>query len=905
MSATLRETSLSRTSVVSRNAGFADALQQHLLKLSPVEGASFRDSYQSLTPESILLKVKAYDQAHNRGSASRKCAEKVDKSLRILNQFLASIAIAIQSNPDISSLIVGGLKFILDLAVKYVTFFKKLTDMIDELFGYLATLREFDCGSGSSDLVRKTVSDVYGDLLDFCRQVRLLFLDKQGQSRRYISVILFLRVQWEPFEAQFGKVSSSFRYHLGVLDHSVQALQYNAIQDGNRATEIERSAGAGKSVLASRVIEHIQEQHALNDEIGIVYAYLQYDSPETQEPSNLLRAFIKQLCFRKELDPLLLDFFNEYSRDARVPLFEKLQSQFIHLASSFTGFFVVIDALDEAPQKKRKNILKMIRNLASELPYARIFATSRKEQDITNTFSQLKAPTVEIEAKNSAEDINIYVRGKVESLISEEELVLEDSSLKRTIIQELISKADGMFLWVDLQLDSLCQQESDPDILKELNRLPQGLHQTYARALLQIKKKPETIQQLARKCLMWVFYAQRPLSMTDLRIAVAIEWPPSKTVTPTYSAEAILASCSNLLMEIDDFVRPIHYSVREFFTSPSQREIDNIYAYLILGVDPSEVRFASPPQIECDRIRKNICFETDQCESEIAIACVSYLTSEDVLADLSEGPFKYQLILSDRIQGKQLLRYCSTNFDKHAQNVQEPKINILNALDYFLSIDTKALTTIMQIRSVNVDHYFRTLESYLWKVDAMAMIYSTALFTLPHLRESKWMKKEAYKSLLHYAATGGLLDAIEHLIISGVSVNAKDENGVMALYYASENGHYDICQLFLQNSADINTEGGYYGSALQAASAKGHENVVQFLLDKGADINLIGGEYGCALQAASAEGHENIVQLLLNKGADVNLTGGKYGCALQAASAKGHENLVQLLYAKGADSHRD
>ena len=47
-------------------------------------------------------------------------------------------------------------------------------------------------------------------------------------------------MQWEPFETQFRKVSSSFRYHLGVLDHSVQALQYNAIQDGNRAAEIER-----------------------------------------------------------------------------------------------------------------------------------------------------------------------------------------------------------------------------------------------------------------------------------------------------------------------------------------------------------------------------------------------------------------------------------------------------------------------------------------------------------------------------------------------------------------------------------------------------------------------------------------------------------------------------------------
>ena len=139
-----------RTPLISRNAAFADALQQHVLKLSPVESAAFRASHQSLTPESILVKVKAYDQAHNRGSASRKCAEKVDKSLRILNQFLASIAIAIQSNPDLSSLIVGGLRCIVDVIISLLRKVSrvvansrtmavacgKLCDLLQEIDGY-------------------------------------------------------------------------------------------------------------------------------------------------------------------------------------------------------------------------------------------------------------------------------------------------------------------------------------------------------------------------------------------------------------------------------------------------------------------------------------------------------------------------------------------------------------------------------------------------------------------------------------------------------------------------------------------------------------------------------------------------------------------------------------------------
>ena len=450
-------------------------------------------------------------------------------------------------------------------------------------------------------------------------------------------------------------------------------------------------------------------------------------------------------------------------------------------------------------------------------------------------------------------------------------------------------------------MDSLCQQRSDVDILGELYRLPQGLHETYARVLCQTKKKLETLQNLARKCLMWVFYAQRPLSMRELEIAVAIEWQPSRAIAPKYNAEAILESCANLLMETDGFVRPIHHSVREFFTRSSQREIDNIYADLILGVDPNKAMFAHPSQIECDYIHKNICFNTDQCEAEIALACISYLTSKDILDIFYEVPSEYQYNLRDKLQANLLLRYCSTHFDQHIQNVQKPIINVLNALDSFLSIETKAFAAIiLQIRSVNLDNYQGRLERHPLQVDAMAMIYSTALFTLPHLHKSIWMKQEASKSLLHHAATGGLLDAIEHAVKSGISVNVKDENGVLALYYASKNGHYDICHFFLQSSLDVNAAGGSYGCALQAASVGGHENIVQLLLAEGADINLTGGYYGSALQAASAKGHENILQLLLAKGADVNLTG-KRGFALEAASIEGHESIVQLLLAKGAD----
>ena len=125
---------------------------------------------------------------------------------------------------------------------------------------------------------------------------------------------------------------------------------------------------------------------------------------------------------------------------------------------------------------------------------------------------------------------------------------------------------------------------------------------------------------------MWVFYAQRPLPMKELQLAVSIEWSQkTNRISPTYNAETILESCSNLLVVADQRVRPIHYSVREFLTSPSQREINYIHADLILASDLSKGGFTNPSQSESDHIRENICFEKDQSEAEIASACLNIL----------------------------------------------------------------------------------------------------------------------------------------------------------------------------------------------------------------------------------------------------------------------------------------
>ena len=117
--------------------------------------------------------------------------------------------------------------------------------MMGCLAEHLGHLNKYSKAAKGSKLLQTTLASVYGDLLTFCSQVRSVFVDELGRERKWLSIKIFIRVQWEPFEAKFGAIDTSIRHHLQILLHTVQALQINAIERGNNA--IERSIREAES----------------------------------------------------------------------------------------------------------------------------------------------------------------------------------------------------------------------------------------------------------------------------------------------------------------------------------------------------------------------------------------------------------------------------------------------------------------------------------------------------------------------------------------------------------------------------------------------------------------------------------------------------------------------------------
>lgn len=97
------------------NTAFQKAFQKHVDNLEPIERESFHKAYETVTPEDLLSKVKAYDEKYNDQAVSKNCAGRITKVLSVVEQLMRGVSIGIQHSPEISSLVVGAVRLIIDV----------------------------------------------------------------------------------------------------------------------------------------------------------------------------------------------------------------------------------------------------------------------------------------------------------------------------------------------------------------------------------------------------------------------------------------------------------------------------------------------------------------------------------------------------------------------------------------------------------------------------------------------------------------------------------------------------------------------------------------------------------------------------------------------------------------------
>lgn len=225
------------------------------------------------------------------------------------------------------------------------------------------------------------------------------------------------------------------------------------------------------------------------------------------------------------------DGFDPWSFDELFNAFERLAKQ--TLISTKLCFF--IDGLDEY-DGNHTELTRLVKNLAS-VPSIKLCVSSRPWYAFDKAFggSEQKLKLEDL----TKSDIRNYVRSKLQENDSFRELENQDPHCNE-IVADMVKRAQGVFLWVYLVVDSLIKglDEGDDarDLRKRLDSLPDDLEEYFRHMLRTIDS---THREQTYKIFQITVQAMQPLPV------LAFEFLETEEENPSYALEIYPAPYSD------------------------------------------------------------------------------------------------------------------------------------------------------------------------------------------------------------------------------------------------------------------------------------------------------------------------------------------------------------------------
>jgi hypothetical protein len=179
--------------------------------------------------------------------------------------------------------------------------------------------------------------------------------------------------------------------------------------------------------------------------------------------------------------------------------------------------------------------------LASRLQHfpawLRLVATTRREPEVLNKLSTLRAAAIDAHRQANLDDLDRFIAARLETPNLAERLAASRVPLA-TVQQKLRARADGNFLYVAQALQDI---ERDNYSFSRLDELPQGLNQWYEAWLARKFPNPKTDYGDARKVLEVILAAREPLTLELLRDMTGLD--------PHYALPDAVAALAPLVVE--------------------------------------------------------------------------------------------------------------------------------------------------------------------------------------------------------------------------------------------------------------------------------------------------------------------------------------------------------------------
>ncbi|PPQ96354.1 hypothetical protein CVT26_005041 [Gymnopilus dilepis] len=600
--------------------------------------------------------------------------------------------------------------------------------------------------------------------------------------------------------------------------------------------------GTGKTILSAIVVDYLSNEFQANAGVAVVLGYFRY--ADAYAPFDILASLVKQLVeLSPQLPPYVEEIYDEHKRKATRLSESGMLRLFAALTQHFTKVYVVLDALDEAPDLCKARILGGLLSL----PIA-LFITSRP-LDLTSVLP-MNTVKVVLDTQTTG-DIRLVASKSLDDIPRLHRLLKGDDLLRSHILDRLTVKSRGMFLTVTLQVEALSKCNTKNSLRNAAERLPSDLDDIYMDALRRIQDQEKDDADVAIRAIVWLTHALRSLKTIELQHALAISSDRKEfnddDLIPT---ELLVSLCCGLVVidEESEIVRLAHYTAYDFFKRHAP-------AYF------------------------------QQPKTYITSKCIDYLSTFN-FKDLAGADKR---TLYNFLQRGNFLKYAYTYWGYHAHSCYDedgpPKVVtelILGIPKYPFLVQPRAGWPIVE------DFWPCHLAAFFGLIDV-----------LPLTEGLQYWRTSRKRTPLILAAEQGHVEIVEYILSQGgVNVNAMDVSGRTALHEATLYSHEAIVRLLLSHRGlDINIKSRPGRTVLHEACRVGHEAIFRMLLSHpGVDVNAEGKSGRTALHEAAEMGHIVIIKELLSL-PDIGVTAkDTFGnTALDEAIRYGREPVVKLL----------
>ncbi|KAH6912495.1 ankyrin repeat-containing domain protein [Coprinopsis sp. MPI-PUGE-AT-0042] len=563
--------------------------------------------------------------------------------------------------------------------------------------------------------------------------------------------------------------------------------------------------GAGKTILASVVIKHLQALAQASTDICVAFVYCRYTEP--MKVRDILAALVRQLL---ERFPRLLSvaepLYAQHDLEGTKPTQSELIDVICALCGCFRMAYIFIDGLDEALYDEQFDLLDTLKTVP-----ANFFITSRPLVRLKDVLPNVEF--FDIAAKN--EDIELLVSQHIDRN-PDLRLVLAAGEQRERVIKKICESSHGMFLHASLMVEAVSHCTSSRRVMEQLDKLPANLDILYDEAFKRIEEQPEEHAALAKRVLLWVVFAYQPLTVGDLQYAVAsdpsVDWAsPDDNLAP----ESLLISVCCGLIGVEPHLD---------LALPSNNLSNGIVRL---------VHYTAH-----DALRRLLDRQEVSPHCLLAEVCIERLTDCGIP---NNQPDYHPCEPWDQtwLCPKPLLDYAYKSWHLHAtESLQRPARS-----------DAQPVASMLHFLEMCKRYpAFEDLPYGLSDFDNFtAPIHLVAYYHLPTLLplidpQVNELTKEG-RTPLSLAAWRKDAAMVELLLkLDGIDVNHQDEDGNTALLVAAKKGSVDVVKTLLldprTNLHKRNKEGGSaLHCALRGGSSSSHTATALHLIATGIDIN--------------------------------------------------------------------